>query len=169
MKRSAGLSVGLDLYAKVESLLGFEEARKRLHALFLEKLKRLGVNKVLDIGCGSGCFMQIAQEEGMEVVGIDLSLVMVEAARQKGLNAYRMNLCDVTERFDAAVAIFDVLNYIRPADLGHFLECAAMTLKCGGICCAISIRQKVLRWPTGQSLKTEQHVCLCGRGVMAAS
>ncbi|WP_200762389.1 class I SAM-dependent DNA methyltransferase [Nitrosophilus alvini] len=124
--------MGLDLYAKIEPYLGFDEEIEYLHRLFLEKLKKSGAKKILDIGCGSGSFLQKAKAAGLEAKGIDLSGEMVRRARQSGVDAECKDLCDVNEKFDAAVAIFDVLNYLDKKELAKFLKCAKKVLKEGG-------------------------------------
>ena len=75
---------GLDLYAKVEHLFDFEEVMQFLWGKYIEELKKLNVQKILDIGCGSGGFMEMAQKEEFEIVGIDISEQMVKNGKQKG-------------------------------------------------------------------------------------
>ena len=124
--------MGLDLYAKIEPYLGFEKEVESLHDIFLEKLKSFGAKKVLDIGCGSGAFMEKAKKEGIDIKGIDLSSEMVKRALSKNLDARAMDLCSVNEKFDAAVAIFDVINYLDKKELKRFLKCVDNILEDGG-------------------------------------
>lgn len=124
--------MGLDLYARIEPLLGFEDEKRRLYTIFLDKLQALGVRKVLDIGCGSGAFMELAQKRGFHVKGIDISCEMVKRARAKGLDAECIDVCDITESFEAAVAVFDVINYIKKEDLAQFFGCVKKLLQSGG-------------------------------------
>jgi len=124
--------LSLDLYAKVEPYLGFEKEIKKLHDIFLEKLINLNVKKVLDIGCGSGDFLVKAKKAGLDAEGIDLSKKMVEKALQKGVNAKHLDLCEVEKKYDAAVAIFDVLNYLDKENLKRFLFCVDNVLNSGG-------------------------------------
>lgn len=125
--------MALNIYAKVEDLLGIEEATASLHNFYLHMLTEHGVTDFLDIGCGRGGLMEAAHKEGMQCRGIDLSPVMVEAARAKGLDAECQELCEVEGSFDAAVAVFDVLNFLDAAALERFLECAVAVLKPGGL------------------------------------
>ncbi len=124
--------MGLDLYARIEPLLGFEEEKHRLYAIFLDKLEALGVREVLDIGCGSGAFMELAKKRGFAIKGIDISCVMVERARAKGLEADCIDVCDVKEHFEAAVAVFDVINYMDSKTLSRFFGCVRDVLEDGG-------------------------------------
>ncbi|WP_187648164.1 class I SAM-dependent DNA methyltransferase [Nitrosophilus labii] len=131
--------MSLDLYAKIEPYLGFEKEVGELHDIFLEKLLNLGAKKVLDIGCGSGDFLVKAKKAGIEIEGIDLSFNMVQNALKKGVNAYHKDLCEVDDKYDAAVAIFDVLNYLNSENFKKFLCCVDNVLvKNGHFICDIN-------------------------------
>jgi 2-polyprenyl-3-methyl-5-hydroxy-6-metoxy-1,4-benzoquinol methylase len=125
--------VSLDLYAKAEHLLGIEESTERLHDLYLQTLENYPVKTLLDIGCGRGGLMEKLQEEGVECTGIDQSEVMVEAASAKGLKAFKKGICEVGGTYDAAVAVFDVLNFLDKDGLALFLQCVAQRLENGGV------------------------------------
>ena len=131
--------MSLNLYAKIEPYLGFKKEQEELHNLFLEKLLNLGVKKVLDIGCGSGDFLLKAQKSGLEIEGIDLSAKMVQRAIQKGVKAFCIDLCGFNKKVEAAVAIFDVLNYLNKKELKKFLSCVDNVLvKNGFFVCDIN-------------------------------
>jgi ubiquinone/menaquinone biosynthesis C-methylase UbiE len=56
-----------------------------------EKLKKYlplfaSVNRILDMGCGRGEFLELLREEGKEAEGIDVSLSMLRIAEEKALN-----------------------------------------------------------------------------------
>lgn len=75
-------------------------------------LKNLGINSVLDVGCGFGDLLPFLVGEGFEVKrykGIDLVPEFVEECRKKygGTEAEftRGTVFDVTEAFDAVIAI----------------------------------------------------------------
>lgn len=125
-------SASLDLYARIEDLLGIDEATEALHALFLQTLQELKARRFLDIGCGRGGLMAKAAAVGITGVGIDRSPVMVEATRAAGFEAHVREVCGVEPPFDAAVAVFDVLNFIDPDRLDPFLDCVARILRPGG-------------------------------------
>lgn len=125
--------MSLDLYAKAEHLLGIRESTDRLHDLFRQTLKNYPVKTLLDIGCGRGGLMLKLQEEGIVCVGIDQSAVMVDAAAKRGLDVSRKGICEVTGRYDAAVAVFDVLNFLDRPGLELFFGCVADRLNPGGV------------------------------------
>ena len=59
---------------------------------------------ILDVGCGDGTLTMKIVERGATVTGIDNSLEMIGAAREKGLDARLMDAADMKfgESFDAA-------------------------------------------------------------------
>jgi SAM-dependent methyltransferase len=81
-------------------------------------------SRVLDLGCGTGVpTARQLVDAGHEVVGVDLSSVMVELARQKVPEAtfHELDLADLRPggpadlgRFDAVAAFFSLLMLPRP-------------------------------------------------------
>jgi len=123
----------LDLYAKCEHLLGIEEATETLHALYLGELEEYAPKTVLDIGCGRGGFMELLLQEDVAVCGCDLSRAMADTCKEKNLNVIHGSISDVSGKFDAIVAIFDVLNFLDSNELDVFLSEVALHLEDGGI------------------------------------
>ena len=124
--------MSLDLYAKVEHLLGIEESTEFLHDSYMLTLEKYDLDSVLDIGCGRGGLMKHLNAAGVKTKGIDLSQIMVDDAKKAGLDVECIDLCDVKERFDAAVAVFDVLNFMDAKELDRFLYCVSDILNDGG-------------------------------------
>ena len=119
----------LDLYAKIESLIGFDEQYETLYQRYLQLLKTSHVKTVLDIGCGNGRFLKHLQVAGYEAHGIDRSEAMIKRAESLGVCVSTQELCDFQEEsFECAVAIADVLNYISPLELEGFFESVARIL-----------------------------------------
>ena len=123
----------LDLYAKVEHLLGIEEATEVLHDLYRLELQNYNVKTLLDVGCGRGGFMQRMISDGVTCKGIDLSAVMVAECKAKGLDAQCIEVKDVDKKFDAIVSIFDVLNFMDKEQLLLFLDSIADKLNDDGV------------------------------------
>jgi len=88
---------------------------------------------VLDIGCGRGGLMEQLALDKITAKGIDLSQVMVDEAKAKGLDAECIDIADEQGKYDAAVAVFDVLNFMDEASLNTFLDNVAKTLKPKGL------------------------------------
>jgi len=72
--------------------------------------------KILDAGVGTGRFAKPLQTLGFEVVGIDISVKMLEKAREKGAkNLFRGDICSLPFKdssFDATISIH-VLHLVK--------------------------------------------------------
>ncbi len=123
----------LDLYAKAEHLLGIEEATEALYDLYRSELDGKDVKTLLDVGCGRGGFMTRMISDGVTCKGVDLSNVMVEECKLQGLDAECIDVAQVEGKYDAVVAIFDVLNFLNEADLLKFLDAVSEKLNDDGI------------------------------------
>lgn len=125
----------LDLYAKVEDLLGVKESAPSLYAHYLLFLNSVDFESLLDVGCGSGDFLR--QMHGAlkipHLKGVDLSPLMVSQTREQGFEAECKNLCDVEGQYDVLTAVFDMLNYLNKEQLKHFFECVREHLNEGGL------------------------------------
>ncbi|MEA3522287.1 MAG: methyltransferase domain-containing protein [Campylobacterota bacterium] len=121
----------LDLYAKVEHLLDIEDSTEDLHQIYIDILQNYDVTKLLDIGCGRGLLMQKLSH--LTCKGIDLSALMVEQAQAKGLDVTCKDVSEVDERFDLALAVFDVLNFLDTTALDNFMASVASLLDENGI------------------------------------
>jgi len=128
------VSNALDLYAKVEDLLGVNEVTPVLNEYYYETLEKMKFSSLLDVGCGSGGFLeQITQRyPTLSAKGIDLSNVMVEMTKAKGLNAECIDLCKVTEKYEVITAIFDMVNYLDEKNIKRFFRCIEERLEEGG-------------------------------------
>lgn len=123
----------LNLYAKAEHLLGIEEATEALYDLYRSELEEYRIKTLLDVGCGRGGFMQRMISDGVTCKGIDLSSVMVDECRAEGLDAECIDISEVEGKYDAIVAIFDVLNFLNQDELVKFLDSAAQRLNDDGV------------------------------------
>jgi predicted TPR repeat methyltransferase len=131
----ANVSDSLDLYAKVEDLLGVKEAAPSLYAHYLLFLNAIEFDSLLDVGCGSGDFLR--QMQGAldipTVKGIDLSPLMVAQTLKQGYDAECIDLCDLSGKYDVITAVFDMLNYLNQEQLSGFLSCVKEHLNEGGV------------------------------------
>ncbi|WP_295420592.1 class I SAM-dependent methyltransferase [Sulfurovum sp.] len=124
----------LDLYAKVEDLLGVKEAAPSLYAHYLLFLNTIDFETLLDVGCGSGDFLH--QMQGAldipKVKGIDLSPLMVSKTVEQGIVAECIDLCALEGKYDVITAVFDMLNYLDKDALKRFLICVREHLRDDG-------------------------------------
>ena len=73
---------------------------------------------ILDLGCGDGTLAVEIEKYGSKVIAVDLSIDMVEKAKEKGLDAYVMNVTDLPY-----VGVFDavfsnaVLHWVKESEL----------------------------------------------------
>ena len=127
-------SDSLDLYAKVEDLLGVKEAAPVLYAHYLLFLNSVDFDSLLDVGCGSGDFLR--QMQGAlgikEIMGIDLSPLMVSKTAAQGIPSQSTDLCGLNGKYDVITAVFDMLNYLDKEALKRFLICIREHLNEGG-------------------------------------
>lgn len=112
--------MGLELYAKVEPYLEFEQEVRHLHKAFLSIIFEKDLDNILDIGCGQGAFLNHLKANSKIAYGIDLSFEQIKVCQSFGLNADAIPLEKVTEKFDCLTSIFDVINYIPRNKLKYF-------------------------------------------------
>lgn len=84
----------------------------------LSSFKRPG--RLLDVGCGVGIFLELAQQEHWMACGVDISPFAVKLAQERfGLEAYAGNLrevCFPDEEFDC-ITLWDVFEHLPdPSD-----------------------------------------------------
>jgi len=120
--------MGLELYARVEEYLDFQDEVKELHSAFLGLIFEKGLDDIIDIGCGQGAFMMHLLANGVNAYGIDLSVEQIKVCQAYNLNADAISLDKVDEKFNCATAIFDVINYIPKNELEHFFKDTAKVL-----------------------------------------
>jgi len=96
----------------------------------------LHCQRVLDIGCGEGQFIELLSAKGIEALGIDLDVRMVEVCRAKGLDVVKADLFDHLPqqkgRFDGIFSS-NVVEHLPAQDALRFLQAAFEALQPGGI------------------------------------
>jgi SAM-dependent methyltransferase len=86
----------------------------------------------LEIGSGTGAFLEAARERGITAEGIDLSAMAVARARERGLVVHHADVGEfIPERLYTAVVAFDVLEHL--SDPRSFVRRVASWLRPGGL------------------------------------
>ena len=108
----------------------------------IERLKSLnaGANGV-DIGCGNGYFTRALTRAGYSMLGVDVSVEMLNRAKELSLKEgikSEFLLGDITKlklnaKVDFAVAINDCLNYVKKEKLKSAFSHVHACLKKGGV------------------------------------
>ena len=120
-----------------------EIRRQRLVAseqFYLEEARKVG-GPVLELACGSGRVTMSLAKAGIEIVGMDLSESMLDAARTKALRAGvpvrfvqgDMRSFEFPDRFSTIlIAGNSLLHLLSIGDLQHCLACVGRHLASGG-------------------------------------
>lgn len=126
-------------YERFNYTCGYEDtacvASKTRFQYFLDRLPFPRAGRIIDIGCASGRFLQMAAERGYEAEGLDVDSRFVALARAAGLSGVSQGVLDeefARKRRDAydAVSIMEILEHV--ADPIDFLRLCRDILKPGG-------------------------------------
>ena len=120
--------MGLELYARIEPYLEFEDEVIQLHKEFLSIIFQKDLDNILDVGCGQGAFLNHLKANAKTAVGIDLSVEQIKVCKSFNLEAKAIALNKIEEKYDCLTAIFDVINYIPTNELNQFFKDANQTL-----------------------------------------
>jgi len=97
----------------------------------------LGVDSVLDAGCGTGRVAVELARRGLAVVGVDLDPAMLEVAREKepGMDWVEADLVEVDlgRSFDAVVMAGNVMIFLEPGTEGRALANMARHVATDGL------------------------------------
>lgn len=117
----------------------FNEERKAIVRFYLKMVlsRKQDVQKILDIGCGYGYFLNACLEAGIpEVYGVDVSTSAIK--KSKGLENAKVSQLDFSKEksafpsdFFEAVTAFDVIEHVE--DENFFVREACRILKKGGL------------------------------------
>lgn len=132
--QSADVAKGYDDYRALESgARATARARLRRMASLCGGNAAAGRREMLEVGCGTGCFLRQAHAAGWNARGVEVSPYAVERARERGLSV----TCAAAEDIELGrstydgIALWDVIEHVRdPAGLVRALGCA---LRPGGV------------------------------------
>lgn len=109
------------------------------HGFVLEELSRLSPgSRILDVGCGTGVFLQKAREAGFNALGIDSSESMVQIARRRvgkdRVDIHPMQALHAHQAYAGLVSLSWSFNYCASLEEAHrVLERFAAALCPGGV------------------------------------
>ncbi len=89
--------------------------------------------RVLDVACGEGRFLEMLAERGVQAEGIDANPLAISRARHKGLQAHCLDLADFSKscpsRYDVVTAFHVIEHLLEPRS---FLDAIFRCLRPGG-------------------------------------
>ncbi len=104
--------------------------------------------RVLDVGCGRGEFLELLQESHISAHGIDMDAEMVNACRKKGLDVSLAEARDFLrtdgEAFDG-IFCSQVIEHMSPQEAQDFLTLCSKRLKTGGVLVLITLNPRNIR------------------------
>ncbi len=119
------------LYEQLQMQEWYYSQDKWEHKTALERLS--SSKKILEIGCGSGLFVKLAQNVGLNVEGIEINPSAVQEAKNQGLPVELIDLEDAVDLYGSsfdAVCSFQVLEHVT--NPGNFIHSSLALLKPGG-------------------------------------
>ncbi len=130
-----------DMYwdgAKQENIYLDEKIEERTKRDFKKKLKfinkHVAKGSLFDVGCGTGQFLKLAEDDGWDVCGLDISAQAARLAREKyGVRVFvgRPEEIDLAGKCFDCVTMWDVVEHLK--DPRASLAVLASKIKEGGI------------------------------------
>jgi O-antigen chain-terminating methyltransferase len=126
---------GFDYAGFEERFRGREEATRERQRVYVEHFR--GRERVLEIGCGRGEFLQLLEGAGVPAKGVDLDLDMVLHCRERGLDVVQEDAFTYLESLpDACLdAVFaaQVIEHFDTAELPRLIALCYRKLEPGGL------------------------------------
>jgi 2-polyprenyl-3-methyl-5-hydroxy-6-metoxy-1,4-benzoquinol methylase len=132
-----------DYFEKTHPSFFAEDARKADRYVWgLQKLRELGTpgGRLLDVGCGTGDFLKIAQEQGWQVEGVEISQWASDKARSRGLEVRTGILDDLPgDPVYDVVTLWDVLEHLE--DPSTVIGRCRRIIKPGGLILVLTVNE----------------------------
>ena len=144
------------------------EWKAKFRQAFLDRALRERKKTLLELGAGPGYDSRFFQDGGLQVTAVDLSAEMVRRCRAKGVEAYELELCRLSElerQFDCLYTL-NVLLHIPREDLRQVLAEMDRVLAPEGLVC-IGIygagEDRECRWRKPEVSDAERYFCFYAR------
>lgn len=115
---------------------GYEENLRRQYQAYVKLINKDSVNKVLDVGCGAGEFLQYLANETIDAMGIDSNQKEIDRTIEKGLLAEcrdAREFLETTSMEFSTISLIEVIEHIHPSEYKKLLSLAYERLEPGGI------------------------------------
>lgn len=122
--------VGMINGVRISALRVIQEETKVVS--FIKALDLQPGQKILDVGCGYGRYLQILKSNGFHAVGIERNQEIVRANTAAGLSCLHEEEFDKTRDIYDVIIMSHVIEHLNPQDLLRFLEVYLHRLKKGG-------------------------------------
>ena len=132
--QSADAAKGYDDYRALEAgARATARARLRRMASLCGGRRAAGRREMLEVGCGTGCFLCEARAAGWDARGIEVSSYAVARARERGLSVTCAAIEDIELARSAydGIALWDVIEHLR--DPASLLRALGRALRPGGV------------------------------------
>lgn len=129
------LQQSYDRQARERDRFGKDDWKMAERALFLSTLQEHHLNRLLEVGAGTGQDSVFFQQNGMSVTAVDLSGEMIRLCRDKQLDAHQMDVYHLDFPPDSFDAIWSLncLLHVPKADLSGVLAGIRRVLRDAGV------------------------------------
>lgn len=99
----------VDIYETIDPVEDVSESRLTLYAGFLRnaELRTGAERRLLDVGCSTGSFLELASKEGWQTLGIEPATTLAEKARERGMEVFT----GVLAQLPGDLGPFDLITY----------------------------------------------------------
>lgn len=129
------LQQSYDRQARERDQFGKDDWKVAERALFLSTLRERHLNRLLEVGAGTGQDSMFFQENGVVVTAVDLSSEMIRLCRNKHLDARQMDLYNLDFPPDSFDAIWSLncLLHVPKADFSEVMAGIRRVLRGAGV------------------------------------
>jgi SAM-dependent methyltransferase len=111
----------------------FSEITRKRYLELLELLEPYRkTNRIIDIGCGDGYFLQTAKEKGWDVYGTEFTADAVENCRSRGITMFQGTAASIPAELEFdVITTFEVIEHLNNGR--EFAQLIYSRLRAGGI------------------------------------